>query len=300
MTDKTLTLEDIQNYDFTTIIWIVAPLMFFFVALEYYLSHKRNLKLYSVKDLMASTSIGLVNVLLNSVMKVGVFIVFLFFYNLSPFNLPLTWWSFILCFFALDFCRYWSHRIAHEQRFWWSTHVVHHSSEHYNFSVSFRLSWTQNLKIIFFLPVIMMGFHPLVFLIVHQLEVLYQFWLHTELIKKLPKPIEFIFTTPSHHRVHHSTNPKYIDKNYGSTLIIWDRIFGTFQKEEEKPVYGITKPVNSYNPFYLVFHEWIAVGKDLWKAKSLKTAWHILFGSPVEKHREDMEAQRVKQLKSQP
>jgi len=143
-----------------------------------------------------------------------------------------------------------------------------------------------------------MGFHPLVFLIVHQLEVLYQFWLHTELIKKLPKPIEFIFTTPSHHRVHHSTNPKYIDKNYGSTLIIWDRIFGTFQKEEEKPVYGITKPVNSYNPFYLVFHEWIAVGKDLWKAKSIKGAWHILFGSPVEKHREDMQAQRVKQLKS--
>ena len=184
--------------------------------------------------------------------------------------------------------------IAHEQRFWWSTHVVHHSSELYNLSVSFRLSWTQNLKMVFFLPVILMGFHPLVFLIVHQLEVLYQFWLHTELIRKLPKPIEYIFTTPSHHRVHHSTNEKYIDKNYGSTLIIWDRIFGTFQIEEEQPVYGITKPVNSYNPVYLVFHEWIEVFKDLGQAKSPKMVWQILFGSPVEKHKEDLKAEKVK------
>lgn len=294
MTENTLTLQDVQDYDFTTIIWIVAPLMFFFVALEFYLGRKRKLKLYSGKDFLASVSIGVVNILLNGLMKVGVFMVFLFFYNLSPIKLPITWWSFLLCFVALDFCRYWSHRIAHEQRFWWSTHVVHHSSEHYNLSVSFRLSWTQNLKMIFFLPVILMGFHPLVFLIVHQLEVLYQFWLHTELIRKLPKPIEFIFTTPSHHRVHHSTNEKYIDKNYGSTFIIWDRLFGTFQEEEEQPVYGITKPVNSYNPVYLVFHEWIEVFKDLRHAKSPKMVWQILFGSPVEKHKEDLKTEKVK------
>ncbi|RRO17403.1 sterol desaturase family protein [Flavobacteriaceae bacterium 14752] len=294
MSENTLTLEDIQNYDFTTIIWFVAPLMFFFVGLEYYLGKKNNLNLYSGKDFLASLSIGLVNIILNSFMKIGVFIVFLFFYNLAPLHLPITWWSFLLCFVALDFFRYWSHRIAHEQRFWWSTHVVHHSSEHYNFSVSFRLSWTQNLKLVFFLPVILMGFHPLVFLIVHQLEVLYQFWLHTELIKKLPKPIEYVFTTPSHHRVHHSTNEKYIDKNYGSTLILWDRLFGTFQEEEEKPVYGITKPVNSYNPVYLVFHEWIEVFKDLWRAKSPKMIWKILFASPVEKHKEDLKAEKVK------
>lgn len=296
MTNKTLTLEDVQNYDFTTIIWFVAPLMFFFVALEFYLGKKRNLKLYSGKDFLASLSIGVINILLNGLMKVGVFIVFLFFYNLSPLKLPITWWSFLLCLVALDFFRYWSHRIAHEQRFWWSTHVVHHSSEHYNLSVSFRLSWTQNLKLVFFLPVILMGFHPLVFLIIHQLEVLYQFWLHTELIRKLPKPIEFIFTTPSHHRVHHSTNEKYIDKNYGSTFIIWDRIFGTFQEEEEDEqiVYGITKPVNSFNPVFLVFHEWIEVFKDITKAKSPKMVWQILFGSPVEKHKEDLEAEKVK------
>ena len=136
-----------------------------------------------------------------------------------------------------------------------------------------------------------MGFHPLVFLIVHQIEVLYQFWIHTELIKKLPKPIEYIFTTPSHHRVHHSINEKYIDKNYGSTLIIWDRLFKTFQVEEEQPIYGITKPVNSYNPVYLVFHEWVDVFKDLERANSPKMAWQILFGSPIDKDTEDLKVE---------
>jgi sterol desaturase/sphingolipid hydroxylase (fatty acid hydroxylase superfamily) len=283
-----LTLADIENLDFTTVIWVVAPLMFFFVLLEFLIGRKKYKNLYSGKDFLASTAIGIGNLILNGFMKIGVFMVFLFFFNLAPFKIPHTWWSYVLCLILLDFSRYWAHRFAHEQRFWWSTHVVHHSSEHYNLSTSFRLSWTQNLKIIFFLPVVLLGFHPLVFFIVHQLEVLYQFWIHTELIKKLPQPIEYIFTTPSHHRVHHSVNERYLDKNYGSTFIFWDRIFGTFQEEDEKPRYGITKPVNSYNPFFLVFHEWIEVGKDIWKAKSLKEAWLILFGSPVDKHKEDM------------
>ncbi len=283
-----LTLADIENLDFTTVIWVVAPLMFFFVLLEFLIGRKKYKNLYSGKDFLASTAIGLGNLILNGFMKIGVFMVFLFFFNLAPFKIPHTWWSYVLCLILLDFSRYWAHRLAHEQRFWWSTHVVHHSSEHYNLSTSFRLSWTQNLKIIFFLPVVLLGFHPLVFFIVHQLEVLYQFWIHTELIKKLPKPIEYIFTTPSHHRVHHSVNERYLDKNYGSTFIFWDRIFGTFQEEDEKPRYGITKPVNSYNPFFLVFHEWIEISKDIWKAKSLKEAWIILFGSPVDKHKKDM------------
>lgn len=182
--------------------------------------------------------------------------------------------------FAIDFCRYWAHRIAHEQRMWWATHVTHHSSEQYNFSVSFRLSWTQHIKVIFFIPVALMGFDPFVFYICHQIAVLYQYWIHTELIGKLPAPIEFFFTTPSHHRVHHATNEKYLDKNYGSTFIIWDRMFGTFQEEEETPNYGILKPVKSYNPVWLVFHEWVDIFKDLGKYRSPKAWWRILFGNP--------------------
>lgn len=290
MGKEELTLADITQLDFTTVIWIAAPFMFAFVLIEYLVGRKQYKNLYNGKDFLASLTIGLVNVGLNGLMKLGMFSVFLFFYNLSPLKIPHTWWSYVLCLVILDFCRYWAHRIAHEQRFWWSTHVVHHSSEHYNLSVSFRLSWTQNLKLVFFLPVILMGFHPFVFFIVHQIEVLYQFWIHTELIRKLPAPIEYIFTTPSHHRVHHSVNERYLDKNYGSTFIIWDRMFGTFQEEDEKAIYGITKPVNSYNPVYLVFHEWIEVFKDLGKSRSIKEAWNVLFGSPVDKHKQDLEA----------
>lgn len=301
MEKEELVLSDITSLDFTTVIWYAAPIMFALVLIEFLVGRKKYAKLYNGKDFLASLSIGLGNLILNGFMKLGVFAVFLYFFNLAPLRIPPTWWSFVLCLIALDFFRYWAHRIAHEQRFWWSTHVVHHSSEHYNLSVAFRLSWTQNLKIVFFLPVVLMGFNPLVFFIVHQIEVLYQFWIHTELIRKLPKPIEYFFTTPSHHRVHHSVNERYIDKNYGSTFIIWDRMFGTFQEEDEPAVYGITKPVNSYNPVFLVFHEWWEVVKDVARSKSIKEGWNVLFGSPVDKHKEDManlQMQEVKQEKT--
>jgi len=159
--------------------------------------------------------------------------------------------------------------------------VPHHSSEQYNFSVSFRLSWVQGFKVLFFLPVAMAGFHPVVFFICHQIAVLYQFWIHTEMIDKLPRPIEFIFTTPSHHRVHHAKDDHYLDKNYGSTFIIWDRMFGTFQPELNTPNYGITKPPESYNPVYLVFHEFIDIWKDLKQAEGWKEYLWILFASPA-------------------
>src|SRR5690606_9630097 len=156
----------------------------------------------------------------------------------------------------------------------------HHNSKKYNFSVSFRLGWTQQIKFIFFIPVVMMGFDPFVFFICHQIAVLYQFWIHTEYIKKLHPVIEYIFTTPSHHRVHHACDEHYLDKNYGSTFIIWDRIFGTFMPEGAKPTYGTSKQFDSYKPVFLVFHEWIDIFRDLKKAESLKEAFLILFDNP--------------------
>ncbi len=275
-----LTLEKIQQMDFPPLIPYAAPVLFALVLLEYILSIYRNKDVYVGKDFLAATTIGVVNVVISALIKIALFAVIIFFYNLVPWYIPPTWWSYILCIVAIDFCRYWAHKVAHEQRFWWATHVTHHSSEQYNFSVSFRLSWTQHIKIVFFIPVALMSFDPVVFFICHQIEVLYQFWIHTELIHKLPRPIEYIFVTPSHHRVHHATNAQYIDKNYGSTFIIWDRIFGTFEPEVEKPIYGITNPVNSYNPVYLVFHEWIDLVKDLRKVRSAKEAYHMMFGKP--------------------
>lgn len=280
MVFETLSLQQIKELDFPPVIVYAIPVMLFLVLLEWAIGAYQKRKLYEGRDFLSSALIGTGNLLINAVIKVGTLGLFVFFYNITPLRIPHTWWSYIVCLFAIDFARYWSHRWGHEWRFLWATHVTHHSSENYNFGVSFRLSWTQHIKIIFFIPMMMLGFHPVVFFIIHQIEVLYQFWIHTELIRKLPKPIEFFFTTPSHHRVHHGRNEKYIDKNYGSTFIIWDRIFGTFQPEEEQSDYGITTPPKNYNPIWLNFHEWVGIFKDLKKAKSIKDVFKITFGYP--------------------
>ncbi|WP_338766447.1 sterol desaturase family protein [Bernardetia sp. ABR2-2B] len=271
------------------IVWAV-PVMLSLVALEYYLERKDKKEhstdqpnrkaTYNKHTFLPSVLIGLGNLISTALAKVFTFGVILFFFSISPLYIEPSWWSFIVCFVVLDFCRYWAHYVAHRQRFWWATHVTHHSSEDYNFTVSFRLSWVQQLKVIFFVPVALLGFHPLTFFICHQIAVLNQFWIHTEQIRKMPVWFEYIFVTPSHHRVHHGTNEHYLDKNFGSTFIIWDRIFGTFEPEGEEARYGITEPIHSKNPVRLVFHEFVDIAKDLRKVRSPKQAFKVLFSPP--------------------
>ncbi len=281
MIEKPLTYEQVIAMDLPNIIAYAGPLMIGLVFVEWFISLRKNRDFYDGKDAVAATAVGLINVALGAMLKIITFSIVLFVFNHVPWTIPHTWWAYPLCLIWIDFWRYWAHRIAHENRFWWATHVTHHSSPKYNLSVSFRLGWTQYIKIIFFLPVIATGFDPIMFFVCHQIEVLYQFWIHTEYIKKLPRPIEYIFTTPSHHRVHHATNDRYIDKNYGSTFIIWDRMFGTFQPEVETPVYGITKKVEKpYSPLYLVFHEWADLMRDFFKAKGYKEKFKAAFGPP--------------------
>ncbi|MGO4816954.1 sterol desaturase family protein [Flavobacterium sp. W22_SRS_FP1] len=262
------------------IIQYAAIPMILLVILEWILTIVQKKDYYNSLDTISATFIGVVNVGISALLKIGIFATMLFFYNVIPWSIPREWWAYILCIITIDFFRYWSHRLTHVNRFWWATHVTHHNSEKYNLSVAFRLGWTQHIKFIFFIPIILMGFDPVLFFICHQIEVLYQFWIHTEYIRKLPAPIEYIFVTPSHHRVHHSTNHQYIDKNFGSTLIIWDRIFGTFEAEEEQAVYGITTPLNTYNPVTLNFHEWKDMLLDVIKSRSLKEAYAMMFTSP--------------------
>ena len=275
-----LTYQQVLEMELPNIIGFAAPVMIALVLIEWGFSQYQHRSIYDAKDTLAAAVIGVVNLLITAAIKIATFGIIIFFYNLAPFKIPAGWWSFILCLIWIDFWRYWAHRLAHEIRLLWATHVTHHNSEKYNWSVSFRLGWTQHIKIIFFIPVALVGFDPVTFFICHQIEVLYQFWIHTEYIRKLPKPIEFIFTTPSHHRVHHARNEHYLDKNYGSTLIIWDRLFNTFQPEIDKADYGITTPVNSYNPVYLNFHEWIDIFRDVRKSRSLKQALVLLFIRP--------------------
>lgn len=275
-----LTYEQVLQMDLPNIIGFATPIMIGLVLLEWGLSQYKHRKNYDAKDTFAAAVIGAVNLVITAAIKVATFGIIIFFYNLAPIKIEPSWWGFILCLVWIDFWRYWAHRIAHTCRFWWATHVTHHNSEKYNFSVSFRLSWTQHIKIVFFIPVALIGFDPVTFFICHQIEVLYQFWIHTEYIKKLPKPIEYIFVTPSHHRVHHGRNSKYLDKNYGSTFIFWDRLFGTFQPEEETPEYGITTPVNSYNPVYLNFHEWMDIIRDVRNSRNFKQAMVMILARP--------------------
>lgn len=262
------------------IVW-AAPFMFFFVLLEWYFSHKQNHNLYEKKETIGSILVGIGNVVINLILKVAMFTFVVAVYNMLPWRMHLNWWTFIPCYLIFDLCSYWSHRISHQQRFWWATHVVHHSGENYNLTVSFRLSWVQHLKLIFFLPVALIGFHPIVFFVVNQIAVLFQFWVHTEYIRKLHPAIEYILATPSNHRVHHGSQEKYINKNYGATFIFWDRLFGTYQKEEEQVQYGITTNIeNKANPLIINFHEYIDMWKDIKAAKGFKNKLFFIFGDP--------------------
>jgi sterol desaturase/sphingolipid hydroxylase (fatty acid hydroxylase superfamily) len=278
-----ITLDQIKNIDETApqlIIWAV-PIMLIFTAIEYYVSLKDNDQRYENRELLGSVLVGLGNLVSNLVTKLVLFLMVVLFYNLVPWRMEFIWWMFFPCYIVLDFCSYWAHRISHEQRFWWATHITHHSGNHYNLAVSFRLSWIQQFKIIFFIPVVLCGFHPLIYFISNQIAVLFQFWVHTEYIKRLHPIVEYIIATPSNHRVHHGTQDKYIDKNYGATFIIWDRMFGTYQPEEERPVYGLTTPVHSGNPFFLVFHETVDIIRDVKNAPTWKQKFWYLFGSPM-------------------
>lgn len=282
------------------IVWAI-PVMFFFVALEMFISYRQNRDYYDTKETIGSILTGLGNVGINILLKTGLFLVIVWIYNMVPWRMTLNWWTFIPCYIIFDFCSYWSHFISHKQRFWWATHVTHHSGSNYNLTTSFRLSWAQNLKIIFFLPTALIGFHPVVIFVVSQGAVLFQFWVHTEYIRKLPRWIEYVFATPSNHRVHHGTQAKYIDKNFGATFILWDRIFGTFQPEEEQVIYGITKKMaKKANPFYINFHEYKDIWEDMKTTKSFRKKWFYIFSSPgkVAQEKKRLSSLKVKKAAS--
>ncbi|MBB5285828.1 sterol desaturase/sphingolipid hydroxylase (fatty acid hydroxylase superfamily) [Rhabdobacter roseus] len=257
-----------------------TPVIVLAVLLEYFITRHDDHKKYDGPDFRASLGIGLGSLVINGLFKTLIVGASLFFYELVPWRLPTSGWVWVVAYLAIDFCNYLAHYLGHRVRLLWATHVTHHSSEHLNFSTAFRNSWTQHLKIVFFIPVWLMGIHPVIVFTCYQLDLLYQFWIHTEVIPKLPRWVEYVFVTPSHHRVHHGKNEQYIDKNFGTTFILWDRLFGTFQEEDERPVYGITKPLESQNVVYLNFHEWTDIWRDLRRARSLRQVLGILFGPP--------------------
>ncbi len=200
------------------------------------------------------------------------------------FDIGFSWWAIVLAFLGEDLAYYVGHRAAHRIRWFWAAHVIHHSSQHYNLSTALRQTWTNLLALnfIFRLPLFLVGFHPLLIAFVAALNLVYQFWIHTEAIGRLPRWFEAVFNTPSHHRVHHATNPRYLDSNYAGTLIIWDRLFGTFVPEDDaEPCrYGIVKQLGTFNPLKVAFHEWLGILRDIAHARSLREVAGYLFGPP--------------------
>ncbi len=191
--------------------------------------------------------------------------------------------DYLWLFLGIEFCYYWYHRSTHRIRWFWATHLVHHSSEYFNFSAAYRLGWTAPISghFIFFTPLAWLGFPPLAILVTLSLNLLYQFWVHTELVPKLGI-LEWVFNTPSHHRVHHAFNDRYIDCNYGGVLIVFDRLFGTFVEEtDEEPCrYGLTQPIRSNNPVKIAFAGWRSLWQDLSQAQTLRERIQYLILPP--------------------
>jgi len=257
------------------------PIYFALIGIELLVQAIKKYKIYRLNDAITNISCGITQQVTGVFFKVlSVAAYQLVYENFALFEIAPTWYNLILLFVLVDFFYYWAHRKSHEINLFWGGHVVHHQSEDYNFSValrqgSFQIIWT----FFFYLPIAILGFDTLNFVLMSGLVTVYQFWIHTETIDKLG-PLEYIFNTPSHHRVHHGRNPKYIDKNHAGVFIIWDKMFGTFQKEEEKPTYGITKQTASWNPVWVNLQHYAEMAKGIKHMRGFGNKWHYLFNKP--------------------
>jgi sterol desaturase/sphingolipid hydroxylase (fatty acid hydroxylase superfamily) len=209
---------------------------------------------------------------------------FLLLYQFRLFDIPLTkTWSWIALFFGVEFCYYWFHRASHRVRYLWATHAVHHSATHFNLSAAIRLGWTGTISgaFVFFLPLAAIGFHPVVIGAMMGLGLIYQFFLHTAVPVRLG-PLEWILNTPAHHRVHHASNDAYLDKNYGSVLIVFDRLFGTFASApaDEPLRFGLKGREPSNNPVAIALSEWGHLARDVRRAHTFRQKVRIMFGAP--------------------
>ncbi|HWR80624.1 MAG TPA: sterol desaturase family protein [Pseudomonas sp.] len=248
------------------------PFFFLLIALELVADRWRGLSTYRLSDSLNSLSAGVLSQASGLLTKgFGLVFYLLVWEHIALFELSAdAWWVWVFAFVLYDFCYYWAHRIGHERNVFWAAHVVHHQSEDYNLTTALRQTSTGFiLGWIFFLPMALLGIPPLVLLTVGALNLLYQFWVHTRHVPKLGW-LEWIFITPSNHRVHHAQNPIYMDRNYGGVFIIWDRLLGTFQEEldEEPVVFGVTTPLASWNPLWANLHFYAQLWRDALHASS--------------------------------
>lgn len=236
---------------------------------------------YELRDTLTSLAMGLGNVIINVGWKLVVLAAYAGVYEITPLRVPSdAWWAWLMLFFGDDLAFYTYHRVSHEMRLLWGSHVVHHSSQHFNLSTALRQPWVPMTAFPFWLPLAALGFRPWMILLQQAISLTYQFFIHTERVRRLPRAIEALFNTPSHHRVHHGSDPEYLDKNYAGILIIWDRLFGTYAEERQRPRYGLTYPVNTYNLLKLQFGEYAAIVRDLRNSRNWRSRFGYVLGPP--------------------
>lgn len=272
------------------LILISTPVYFVIIGLELLLSHVSHRKAYTLKDSFTNVYLMLLNSGIDLAFRLVYLAILQYFFLHAVMHLQNVFAYWLILLLAEDFVYYWLHRFDHEIRFFWATHVTHHSSQELNFSVGFRSSVFQPLyRFIYFIPIALIGFKPLDIVFMYSVTQIWGIFVHTKMIKKMGW-LEYILITPSHHRVHHASNPKYLDKNMGMFLIVWDKLFGTFQPElpdsEYQPIkYGLTKNVEKPNAVTIVFHEWKQMWKDVFQKNiTFRQRMGYLFGPPGWSH----------------
>lgn len=269
------------------LIWAIPAFIVLVLAEYAFIRSRRKDISYSWKDGFSSMSMGLGMTASDLIMGALSFGAMMWVWQFALLDWGYNWPVIIIAFLLGDFVYYWKHRFYHRMRWWWMAHVVHHSSEHYNLTTALRQPWTNHITGEFVIkwPLVLLGFHPILLAFVGALNLLYQFWIHTEAIDKCPKWVEAVMNTPSHHRVHHGRNPKYLDANFAGTFIIWDRMFGTFVPEDERPDYGVVTPIKTYNPLKIAFGELLCILKDASQSGlSAKQRALYIFGPPGYSH----------------
>lgn len=279
------------------------PVFIVLLILEYWQDRKRNIGLYDNKDMWTSMSMGFLSLVVELIPKILAFMAFYAIHDANWLGLRdvvgRQWWAWGLLFFADDFAYYWFHRMNHEVRLFWAGHVSHHSSQYLNFGTALRQGVGERLhKFFFWLWLPFLGFDAVMIFTMMAVNLIYQYWTQTELIRRLPKAIEYIFNTASHHRVHHASQARYLDRNHAGIFIIWDRVFGTFSEELDidPPKYGLTTDIGSHNPAYVATHEYVAIWRDVKRAEKLSDKLKYIFYAPGWSHDgSDMRAKITRQ-----
>jgi len=263
-----------------------VPFFLLTIAIELaalkWLDHDDEVTGYLRKDTRTSLLMGLGSLFFLTALKVGTFFVYTAIYvHAAQWRLPTdTWWYWVALLLVMDLSYYFQHRFVHRVRIGWAAHQAHHSSEYMNFGTALRQKWNPWFELFFWLPLPFLGFAPWTIYVAFSFSLIYQFFVHTEMIGRLPRPIELVFNTPSHHRVHHGSDPEYLDRNYAGILIVWDRMMGTFAEEQQRPTYGLTKPVETYNLIKLQYGDYGELARQVRQAERWHHKLGYLFGPP--------------------